>query len=968
MKKIYFSAALITAFVFYSFHIVEKKSKAFDFDRSELPKESTQGNEDNPYAASQFRYEMLSIQGKNVDLLEARKKAIEYSKNELRNLSLNKSNAIDSWQAVGPGNIGGRIRSIIIDPANSSNILIGSVSGGIWKSTTGGASWSSKIENGNPLAIGSMVYAGGNTVYAGSGEGWGNSDAVYGGGIYKSTNFGDSWTLLTSTNANPENFRNVVAMNVDPSGNIYAATRSYNYKHGVGAYYTNGGLFKSANGGTSWTKISPIDAATNYFRPSDVIAISSTEILLATNVDTAPGGIFRTTDGGTTWNKITSGLPSSGYARIEMTQDIQNSSILYAAFQSTNNNTPDFGLKGIYKSINNGMDWIQITNPPAIASTGNRSYLGTQGWYDNTIAVDGNNIYVGGVDLMKTSNGGTAWSQLTYWHPYYGTPVVHADHHALVFDPNNPAIIFNGNDGGIYKTTNSGSSWDALNNGLEITQFYGGSIFPTGTIFSGGTQDNGHLQFTSGTSWDQTYGGDGGYAAQDQSNSDISYEEYVYLDISKTTNGGVNWNESISGLTDANNNSNSLFIAPFSLNPENSNVLIAGSNKVWITDDKAANWFQSSDVLITGQKVSAVTVVNSSADYLGFAGTTGGKIFKCTSLDPTAGLDTWTEITPAGNNNAYVRRIVVDQNDKNKLYACYSGFNNSNVGKHVYYSSNQGTSWADISSNLPDVPVHSLVIDPTNESILYIGTETGVYTSLDRGGSWSEFNSGMASYVPVDELVLQSGTSKLFAFTHGRSAWMNSTPLPVELTTFAAKIENGKVRLDWETATELNNFGFEVERSESNAQWKKLAFISGAVNSSSTKKYFYIDESNNYGKNLYRLKQIDNNGRFEYSKIVEITNSSLPNKYTLEQNYPNPFNPSTKIKYSVPGIAAKYSLPVQLKVYDVLGTEIASLVNEEKAPGNYEVDFNAAGISSGVYYYKLSGDNFSITKKMLILK
>ena len=134
--------------------------------------------------------------------------------------------------------------------------------------------------------------------------------------------------------------------------------------------------------------------------------------------------------------------------------------------------------------------------------------------------------------MMKSTDGGSNWSQTTAWHSYYslgGTlPVVHADHHAITFVPSVPNLLYDGNDGGIYRSTDGGTSWTSLNNGLEITQFYSGAVYPTGNYFSGGTQDNGHLKFSSSSTWSSVYGGDGGYTAQDQSNSSTYYEEYVY--------------------------------------------------------------------------------------------------------------------------------------------------------------------------------------------------------------------------------------------------------------------------------------------------------------------------------------------------------------------------------------------------------------------------------------------------------
>jgi photosystem II stability/assembly factor-like uncharacterized protein len=940
----------------------------FSIKENDTLKEPEQGDKDDPFAAARFRWEMVTAGRKDIDPIQLRNKAIQETKLLEENQSLKKVNSI-SWSAVGPGNIGGRIRSIIINSSNSNQILIGSVSGGIWKTTNGGSSWTPKLDTQDPISIGSMVLVGSSTVYAGTGEGWWNTDAVYGGGIYKSTDFGDTWSLLSSTiGANIWNFRNVLRMDVDPSGNVYAVTKAYNVTGGVGNYYTNGGLFRTTDGGTSWTKISQT-TITNYYAGTDVIAVSSSVILFSTDSD----GIYRTTNSGTTWTKISSGLPSSGYNRIAMARDPNNSSIIYAVFSATSTGSPYYGLRGIFRSTNSGATWTALTNPPRLPSTSNSSYLGGQGWYDNIIAVDpfnSNNIYAGGVDMVKSTNGGSSWFQLTYWNTGYGNPYVHADHHAIAFDPNNSGVVYGGNDGGIYKSINGGSNWTAMNNGLEITQFYGGAVYPSGNIYYGGTQDNGHLKFSSGTSWTQVESGDGGYAAQSQVSSTTTYEEYVYLWMEKSTNGGTTWSNCYTGISDATNGNYCLFISPFSMDPENSSVLIAGSDNVWITSNSAGSWTSSSNTLSAGAKVSAVTVVNASANYLGFAGTTDGKIFKCTSLNPSSGTDTWTAITPSGNNSAWVRRIVVDLSNKNIIYACYSGFNNANIGKHIYRSTNQGTSWSDISTNLPDIPVHSLVIDPINSGTVYIGTETGVYQSTDTGVSWNTFTAGMPSYVPVDELVLQTGTNTLFAFTHGRGVWKTTSPLPVELSSFNAVTEKNNVHLDWRTETEINNYGFEVEKSitdennsSENLSFSKIAFVAGNGSSNVPHDYSYTDESTAPGNYVYRLKQIDSDGDINYSNLVFVKLDGNSFGFELAQNYPNPFNPTTQINYKV-----SEQGHITIKVFSISGEEITTLVNENKNAGLYNVKFDGSRLPSGVYIYQLKEGKNSEIKKMILLK
>ncbi len=742
------------------------------------------GDDDDPEAALEFRYRMIAGEGNTLDPL-ARMRAITHTRENNSSKALEKTVGAPSWVNLGPGNIGGRIRSIIIKPSNTSVLLVGAVAGGVWKSTNGGTSWIPKLDNGVQLAIGCMVAdpVNENIIYAGTGEGWGNSDAVYGGGIYKSTDFGDTWNLLPATIADAWTFRNVLRLAVDANGVIYAATKATNRKDGIGSYYTTGGIFKSTDGGSSWKKINSATASDNFFNPKDIIVLNPTTLLCATGPDaTVLGGIFKSTNGGTAWTKITAGLPTADYDRIAFAKDPANANNIFAVFGSKVMTSPILGLENIYKSTDAGSTWSALPKPPTLQSTGDKSYLNAQEWYDNVIAVNpfnSNVVFAGGVELIKSTDGGTSWQQTSYWHPYYGSPFSHADHHALVFDPVTPDVLYDGNDGGLFKTTDAGASWTSLNNGLEITQFYGGAVAASGTIFQGGTQDNGHLQYTgSGTVWDQVYGGDGGYAAIDQSNANVAYEEYVYLDISKSTDGGVNWNSCTNGLTDAGSSSLCLFIAPFALNKDASNVMIAGSDKVWLTTDAANNWNAMSNTLVPSAKVSAVTVANATATYLAFAGTTTGKVFKCSDLNSTLGQsNVWTDITPPSNNGAYVRRIVLDPNDKKKIYVCYSGYNNNSTAKHVWYSADQGSSWIDISGNLPDVPVHTLVVDTNTPTTLYIGTETGVYQTTDRGTSWVNTTSGMPTFIPVEELVLQKSTNRLFAFTHGRSAFMTTTPL-----------------------------------------------------------------------------------------------------------------------------------------------------------------------------------------------
>jgi hypothetical protein len=200
-----------------------------------------------------------------------------------------------------------------------------------------------------------------------------------------------------------------------------------------------------------------------------------------------------------------------------------------------------------------------------------------------------------------------------------------------------------------------------------------------------------------------------------------------------------------------------------------------------------------------------------------------------------------------------------------------------------------------------------------------------------------------------------------------------SNSIPVELTSFTAIVSTGKVVLNWVTATELNNSGFQIERrktkDERSEEWVSIGFVNGNGTSTETHTYSFADQNPTAGISYYRLKQIDFDGSFEYSNIVEV-NLTLPIAFSLDQNYPNPFNPSTKIKYTIPNVTLSgvEGSRVILKVYDVLGDEVATLVNEEKPAGNYEISFDASKLSSGVYFYQIQAGNFVETKKMILIR
>ncbi|MFA7418297.1 MAG: right-handed parallel beta-helix repeat-containing protein [Melioribacteraceae bacterium] len=254
-------------------------------------------------------------------------------------------------------------------------------------------------------------------------------------------------------------------------------------------------------------------------------------------------------------------------------------------------------------------------------------------------------------------------------------------------------------------------------------------------------------------------------------------------------------------------------------------------------------------------------------------------------------------------------------------------------------------------------------------------TTNGTYT-LKTTSSSVAINAGTSSgtnnsvTIPTQDQrgAERNGAADIGAYEY----WADDAPLPVELASFSASVVSGKVFLSWSTATEVNNYGFEIFRLAQNGKWEIIGFVQGHGNSNSLKDYTFIDNTPPNGKIKYRLKQIDFNGVFEYSNEIE-TNNSLPTNFSLNQNYPNPFNPETTIEYTIPANVKGETIYVTLKVFDVLGREVATLVDEFKQAGSYKVTFNVEtrhGVSlpSGVYFYKLQSGSYSETKKLILMK
>ena len=705
----------------------------------------------------------------------------------------------DRWTFLGPGNVGGRTRVLVIDPVEPNVMYTGGVSGGVWKTLTAGARWEPIGDELANIAVNSLVMdpKDRKVLYAGTGEGYfreeqrGTGLPLRGNGIFVTRDGGTSWSQLASTANSDFHWVNDLVISAHDSARLYAATRT--------------GVWRSSDSGASWSRVVSttvkggcLDLVSRPGADGDYLFTSCGSFEQAT--------VYRAKNAQSdaAWEAV---LSEANMGRTTLAIAPSDPSVIYALAASNEPGNYHQGLLAVYRSQSSGdaASWtpritnrstdypytLLLTNPlPAMQticrSPGSRNQYVTMGWYCNTIAVDpadSNRIWVGGVDLFRSDDGGATWGAASFWWTNDSNPAyVHADQHAIIFHPGydgaSNKTLFVANDGGVYKTLDaragtargndgicaplkSSVAWSNLNHNLGVTQFYHGAVFSDGRRFIAGAQDNGtnYGDLSNGTDgWERVFGGDGAYVAIDPNDETIVYASYQGARILRSgPSPFFNFNEKTVGLTDS-----FLFISPFALDPSFTRRIWTGGTRMWRSDNRADTWLQASAVL-PGQ-VSAVAIAPNNSNRV-LAGTNTGHIVRSESATTTNALSTWQSTLP---REGFVSSITFDPVDANIVFATSAGFG----GQHVWRSTDGGATWAALAGVLPDIPVHSLAIDPTRRDRLYLGTDLGVFVSLDGGQSWSVENTGFAPV--VTEIVLIAPGVRgpaVYAFTHGRGAW-----------------------------------------------------------------------------------------------------------------------------------------------------------------------------------------------------
>lgn len=778
---------------------------------------------------------------------------------------------------------------------------------------------------------------------------------------------GSDGTFLKTTDAGNSWFYHHHAGIITTFGTHSNLLDAYFKNLDTGYVVGQGGIFTTVNGGVTFEPL------TNPF-PTTSNAYTAKMVNDKAGYSAGTFGIAKTTDGGFSWNVFTS-LPAGTYQDVASPNDTLILAITTTTMQRSTNGGLTFSTiatgtspmqKIVFKNtstaylVSLGSQKVKMTTDGGLTWTNISANIGTT-WPANDFDIIGDDVYLTiSFYLYKTSDNGLTWTRITL--PYQTTPwTFNIGFNSTSFY--NDRFITVGHYGAIGLKIGNDTPF-ILNEIKSVSSIsdlwtYDGVTKIIGTI-SGQNLANPFdrviYSTDGGTTWALSVFNNLSKSTNDS--LPTLYKPYFYgidmvtldlgyivgnIGVFKTTNGGMNWDSLAYGFNEDTLNSID-FISP------TTGWVFGNSGKVYKTTNAGINWvIQPTGTFNHINKGSMVDSLNGW-----FAGA-NGSVYKTTN-----GGAAWVQVN-AGVGVAALYKIVAVT--PNIVYVCGAS---SKAAKTI----DGGNSWTQLS--LPGLSNNNFrAMDFADEWHGVIGgAYGGVMFTTDGGMNWTLENTGGWTVQSVAMAKILSSDNRI-AFTGGSGGTIHKhtlLPLPVEMKTFSAKVNGSSVQLCWSTATELNNKGFAVERKQNGSEYKQIAFINGKGTTTVPQSYSYSDQVTS-GVYLYKLKQVDLDGTFTYSYEVKAV-ISVPEIFELAQNYPNPFNPSTKISWQSP-----LSSWQTLKVYNVLGTEVATLVNEEKEAGHHSIDFNASELPSGVYFYRIqsspstsSGQVFIDTKKMLLLK
>lgn len=694
----------------------------------------------------------------------------------------------DSWQAMGPLNsYSGRVTALYADPRNSRVLLVGTSSGGVWRSGDAGVSWRAVDSFFTATRI-LADPANPDILYASSIAGVSSS-----AGIWRSTDNGITWRILQGLVAGQV----VPGRNGAPDG-FFNAARDLAISPAdprLMVVTTLGGILVSRDSGVSWQQVAAGTAVNeqNISLPVTRVVSFDPNNPHRVLVGTHSGSLIVGTDLGMAqerWQEqrvagldaFVSTMAWSGDGRtVWLTTDEQDGTI--------------------YRSVDGGNTFSLLGNP---------KYCQSQCWYNNLLWVDPGNpnrVILGGVFLYRSEDGGLSWDRISSGK---GLSWIHSDHHAVVadsgFNSSSNRTVYFGNDGGVFRTKDIAAPiselvWENVGGSINSTEFYTIAANAKAGVVLGGTQDNGSFRFDAGTRWTEVSAGDGSYVAIPDASTPL-YASSQYLSIMRI--GDHSYSELISdGIKDK-----SLFIAPLLLDPNFDQRMYAGATALWVSDDVRSGtplWRVIKPAIDGETFVSAIAVVPGNAKIV-WVGYSDGSLH--VTLDASQPMPTWTQVR-SGNGYSKVTSIFIGDALGQRITVSLSGYGGID-SPNVVRSSNGGASWDNIGSNLPSLPAMSIVEHPDDANRLYVGTLAGLFISENGGASWSTSNMGPAH---VAVMMLQwYGRSTLLAGTFGRGVWrahVGAASVPGAPATCSVSVGNGVAHVSF-TPVEINDGGSAV--------------------------------------------------------------------------------------------------------------------------------------------------------------
>lgn len=673
-----------------------------------------------------------------IDTLEARANA--YQEKTPVGATFGKEKAGD-WQFIGPlplteeywsdGTVSGRTSFVLNHPTDPDIVYIAAAGGGVWKTTDGGDTWEVLTDALPNLASGGLAFEPGNTdvIYYGTGEMHYSGDSKNGDGLYRSEDSGASWTKIASV-ADAGNYISRVVVN-PVNTNIVMVAR-------------DNGIARSTDRGVTWER--PL--YTSWV--SDLAIAPDSPNMYFAGVNGM--GVYVSKDTGVTWTMLTSGLPdpSEPFYRIQIAISQTNPNIIYAAF--THNNS---GLYGLYKTTDRGASWVKLENTP--------NYLYPQGWYDNCLIVnptDPDIVYGGGVfpygsgyyGIVRTTDGGVTWEDITDQSP---NGRVHPDIHHFSYDANGNLWV--SCDGGVWMSTDGGDSWINRNQGLGTIQFYTLAIHPTDTsVLQGGTQDNGSPRREGSEVWRVILSGDGGpqlFETDAVPGLDTSFATYqgfggpyrfVNGYYNRDTHGPWNGSDRASWASGA-----------FFTHPAERSTIFAGTYRVWRSTNSGVSWSLISGDLTWGAGTLISGEISPQNPNIIYIGASDGKLSVSTD-----GGDSWIARSPGANQP--IESIKINPNGPREAYI--------GTSSRLYHTSDTGKTWTLVKTF--DFLVRAITVDYDlwPPMIMVAGEGGTVLYSADQGASWDTLGTNMCG-AEIYDMDFDYQHLALFVATHGRGMW-----------------------------------------------------------------------------------------------------------------------------------------------------------------------------------------------------